>query len=247
MKKGLLVAMVAAVGIAAIAGCAALSAQPALAATEAPGKEAVMDTVTVTANSSVFEAPDMAQISFGVTSQGKTAEEAQKKNTEQVNKVLAQLEKSGIDKKSIQTTYYNMYANYDYEHDNAITGYNVETTLQVSDQKIEDAGKIITECVDAGVNNINNIEYTCSKYDEKYQEALKNTIAEAKKKAEVLAEASGRELAEVNAIVEGYQDTSAQYRGNGAALESAKMADSAALEPGQMEIKAQATVTYRLK
>ena len=123
------------------------------------------------------------------------------------------------------------------------------TTLTVSDRKIADTGKLITEAVAAGANNVNSVTYTCSSYDEKYQEALQAAVSAAQAKAQVLAEAAGKTLGEPSVLVEGYQDTSAQYDPTvkTMAMESMNSADSMQMEPGQMSIDADVTVTYSMQ
>lgn len=214
---------------------------------EASEKGGDNDTITVTAVSTVQETPDIAKISFGVTTRADTAAAAQKRNTGDVDKVIDKLKALGVDEKSIQTSGYSMYPDYDYNNNNAIIGYNVETSLTISDQKISDVGSIITECVNAGINNINDIEYTCSTYDEKYLTALQQAVAAADTKAAALAEACHRQLGLVTSMTEGYQDTSARYKNANTSLDAAAAEESAFnVQPGQMEINAQVTVTYQL-
>ncbi len=238
-KRGIVTAILAAAAL-AVTGCAETAGQAkesaAAITTQAVSSAQAQvsgNTVTVTAKGSVKETPDMAAISLGITTNESTAEKAQKKNTESVNKVKEKLKEQ-----------------YDY-NSNKITSYQVTTTLTVSDRKIADTGKLITEAVAAGANNVNNVTYTCSSYDEKYQEALQAAVSAAQAKAQVLAEAAGKTLGEPSVLVEGYQDTSAQYdptvSGKTMAMESMNSADSMQMEPGQMSIDADVTVTYSMQ
>ena len=250
-KRGIVTAILAAAAL-AVTGCAETAGQAkesaAAITTQAVSSAQAQvsgNTVTVTAKGSVKETPDMAAISLGIT-----AEKAQKKNTESVNKVKEKLKDLGVEEKSLQTSGYDIYPQYDY-NSNKITSYQVTTTLTVSDRKIADTGKLITEAVAAGANNVNNVTYTCSSYDEKYQEALQAAVSAAQAKAQVLAEAAGKTLGEPSVLVEGYQDTSAQYdptvSGKTMAMESMNSADSMQMEPGQMSIDADVTVTYSMQ
>ena len=255
-KRGIVTAILAAAAL-AVTGCAETAGQTkesaaaitTLAASSAQAQVSG-NTVTVTAKGSVKETPDMAAISLGITTNESTAEKAQKKNTESVNKVKEKLKDLGVEEKSLQTSGYDIYPQYDY-NSNKITSYQVTTTLTVSDRKIADTGKLITEAVAAGANNVNNVTYTCSSYDEKYQEALQAAVSAAQAKAQVLAEAAGKTLGEPSVLVEGYQDTSAQYdptvSGKTMAMESMNSADSMQMEPGQMSIDADVTVTYSMQ
>ena len=64
--------------------------------------------ITVSASGSVLLTPDKATVSFGVTTQEETAELAQSKNSEAVQKVIDVLTERGVEEKSIRTTYYSM-------------------------------------------------------------------------------------------------------------------------------------------
>ena len=208
------------------------------------------DTVTVSGTHTIYITPDKAEIHFGVETRDDTAEAAQKKNTEQVDKAIAKLKEFGIKEKSISTTGFNIYQEYDYE-ENKPSGYTASTNLTVKDIKIDDAGTIISECVKAGINQVQYISYTCSNYDEEYENALTGAVEAARKKAEVLAKAAGRTLGAVESITEGWQDTSARYTNDYAAAsavtEEAVDAKGVTLMPGDSAIAANVTLTYYLK
>ncbi len=216
--------------------------------TEAGGT--AVPTVVVNGTSSVQMVPDRAQISFGVSTEGATAKAAQEQNTKDVNAVLAKLKELEVKDESIQTSGYDMYPQYDYSEDSngKIIGYSVQTTLTVKDLEIADAGNILTECVAAGINNVTDVSYSSSKYDESYQQALKEAIQSAEAKAKVMAEASGMTLGPVTVMSEGYQDDSARYLRK-AMNETMATADAASVSvmPGEIQIQANVSVTYQLQ
>ena len=209
------------------------------------------DTVTVSGSCTVYATPDKAELHFGVRSTKNTAADAQEQNTKDVTAVIDKLKELGVDEKNIVTSAYNIYQEYDYEKDKP-AGYTASTSLTIKDVDVDDAGDIITRSVEAGVNEVQNITYTCSEYDAKYEDALKDAVAAAKKKAEVLAKAAGKEVGSVQIITEGYQDTSARFisKSMSIASEEAVAYDTGAavpLMPGDSEITANVTVTWYLK
>lgn len=160
----------------------------------------------------------------------------------------------GIEEKSIRTNYYNMYPQYDWSDNGKqrLIGYVVTTSMSVQDQDIEDLGKLISACVAAGINNVENVSFLCSGYDEAYCQALAQAVEASRSKAETLAAAAGKKLGEPVTITEGWQDTSARYgrAANTAAFSVQEAAmDSAGpiLQPGETEINANVTVTYRMQ
>ena len=250
MKRTTAAALCAAiclVMIFALSGCgtAAVAASPAAAAEEQ---------ITVSASAVVRLVPDKATVYFGVTSQEATAEEAQRKNSEAVNQVIAVLTGRGVEEKSIRTTNYSMYPQYDWSEygEQRIVGYCVTTSMSVADQNIEDLGALLSACVAAGINDVDNVSFLCSGYDEAYRQALAQAVAASRDKAEALASAAGKKLGDAVSVTEGWQDTSARYGktvNTAAAYGMEPVADAAApiLQPGETEISASVTVVYAMK
>ena len=208
-------------------------------------------TVTVSASGTIKLVPDKATVYFGVTSQETSAELAQAKNSEAVQKVMDVLTERGIEGKSIRTTNYSMYPQYDYSEmgEQKIIGYVVYTNMSVQDQNIEDLGMLLSACVAAGINNVDNVSFLCGGYDEAYSQALTQAVEASRAKAETLAAAAGKKLGEAVTITEGWQDSSARYaKGVNYTMEAAAM-DTArpAFQPGETEITADVTVTYSMK
>lgn len=211
------------------------------------------DTVTVSAKGSTRAVPDRAELHFGIRTQAETAEKAQQSNSTNVDAVVEVLTQNGIKEEDIQTTLYDVSPQYDWNTGDGtnVVGYSALSNLSVKNVSIDDAGKLITDCTEAGANEFNGISYSSTQYDTLYAEALKNAVAEAEAKAKLLAEAAGKDLGDVKAIVEGYQDMTyansnqkVYASGMGAAEDSASAAN---ILPGQAEITAVVTVTYSLQ
>ncbi len=215
------------------------------------GPAALPAEVTVAASGTVRLVPDKASVSFGVTTQEAQADQAQAKNSEAVDKVIAVLTERGIEEKSIRTTNYSMYPQYDYSDGvSRIIGYNVCTTLLIQDQDIKNVGKLLTDCVAAGVNNVDQVTFLCSGYDEAYQQALAAAVENAQAKAAVLAKAAGKTLGGVVSVTEGWQDTSSRYsKAVGASYDVVQnsAARAPSIMPGESEISANVTVTFAMK
>ena len=96
-----------------------------------------------------------------------------------------------------------------------------------------------------------SVSFLCSGYDEAYRQALAQAVEASRVKAETLALAAGKKLGEPMVITEGWQDTSARYGRsvNGASFktEAAMDAGGPAFQPGETEITANVTVTYRMQ
>ncbi len=246
MNKPLAVALIAAaaLGVTACAqtGTASVPGVNVTAVDKTSGS-----TIQVQSKEEIKVVPDMAQISFAVSTQAADPKECQEKNNEDLNKVITFLKNTGIDEKSIQTSNYGLEPIYDWNNGQTITGYQMRTSIIVSDLPMDQVGTLLSSSVEAGVNNIDNVSYLSSKYDETYQEALKKAIASSKVKAEAMAEASGSKLGDISNIEEIGNYGQPVYTGYSASGTAQMDAKSMTVEPGQISVEAQVTVTYKIQ
>ena len=227
-----------------LAGCGSTPNAAAPAAEQTAG-------ITVSASASVRLVPDKATVSFGVTTQEASAELAQSKNAEAVAKVVEVLTARGVEEKSIRTSYYNLYPQYDWSDygGQRIIGYVVTTSMSVQDQELDELGALLSACVAAGINSVDSVSFLCSGYDEAYRQALAQAVEAARGKAETLAAAAGKKLGEPISVTEGWQDTSARYGKRVEMAAAEAMTDSAApvFQAGETEITANVTVSYGMR
>lgn len=239
-------------------GLAKSSASSGAVSGSAAGQTVVVstgkDSINVQASSVRKVTPDVAKITFSITTELDTAEEAQVKNTEDTNKVIETLKQAGVPDNKIKTYNYNMYPRYDYVYtegkseQRVLMGYTVRNTLEVSGLEIDKVGSLITDCVQAGINDIDGIDYTCSTYDEVYNEVLGDAIEAARAKAEVIAASSGVKLGNVISVDEGWQDTSYRYVNNmamkSASYDMAEASMDFGAMAGELEISANVNVSF---
>ena len=180
--------LVVAVSVSAISAAPSASAQEV---TPFPSREKVIS-VTGTATSSV--APDLANISFGVEIQEKTAKDALASNSELMNKVIAAIKQVGIIDSEISTSQFNIYPVYNYyqEKDTGkniqeLIGYRVSNIINVKTEKLDSIASIIDSAVSAGVNRVDNVFFSLSpEVSSKLQdELLAQAVLNAKSKAEI--------------------------------------------------------------
>lgn len=206
--------------------------------------------ITVSSSQEVYVTPDIAQLVFCVSTEARTAQECQQKNTESLNQVLEYLKSQGISEEWIQTSDYSLQPNYDWNNGRTIIGYEMSCRITVSEVPLDQAGALITNTVDQGANQVESVSYLSSKYDESYQEALKKAVEDARRKADVLAAASGCTAGAVVSMEESMPNTYLRSSGNEAKLEAAMdLAGSAArapmdMMPGQLKVQAQVTVSF---
>ena len=205
-------------------------------------------TVTVTAHSRVTVVPDVARITVSVVTEGKDAVSAQKANGKPTTAVIEALKGLGVAAEDIQTTYADLSPIWNDEGETS--RYEMRAMLSVDGLPIESVSQAMEACVDAGASEVSGIEYYASTYDEAYEEALGAAVEAARPKAEAIATAGGVSLGPIVSVTEGYQDMSLAVTQETplASVEEKATADGglASVEPGQVTVEAEATVSYAL-
>ena len=147
---------------------------------------------------------DTAVISLGVNARDRDVLKAQ----QQVNDAIAAIRKAltdqGVKEENINTEFINIYAMYDYQNDQEkLAAYNASSTLAIKVTDMESVGSLIDLCFAAGANTLNGVSFSASDTEEAEALAMKDAVADAKKKAEILAEASGLKITGIEIISEG--------------------------------------------
>lgn len=203
-------------------------------------------TVTVTASGSVTVEPDRARISSGVTAEGKTAREALTVNSAAMRKVIDELKGAGIDAKDIQTSQFRVEPRYTRPIEGqapAIDGYTVSNEVQVLVRDLDKVGDIFDRLVTAGANRSAGLNFEVSKAETLLDDARKEAVANARRRAELFAAAAGASVGEVLTITEGGGEGPRPMFMSARAMK----ADAAPIERGTETLEASVTITWALK
>jgi len=151
--------------------------------------------ISVSGEATVSVAPDQAQIEAGVTSEAKTAREASETNNAAMGKALLALKAAGIDPKDIQTLLVTLQPETVPNHNgggpNTIVGYRASNRVTVRLRDILKVASTIDMLVAAGATDIGGIEFSVSNASKLLDDARAQAIADARRKAEILAKAAG--------------------------------------------------------
>lgn len=253
-KKGLvIISLLSVMAAAFLSGCKEQQAAPSASVPETAAVQE-RNTVTVSAGEKVMVVPDRAEIVFGVTTQAANAAACQEQNTQQVDQVIELLKNSGMEESSIRTGDYWLNPRYDWSgSQQKLIGYEMHTGITLSGVPLEQVGELLAGAVESGVNTIDSVTYSSSKYDENYQEALKLAAVSARAKAETLAAAENCSVLGVMEILEYSDESSAKYTDYSINSKMQKQAAgavedlaAAAVMPGEVAVNAQITVTYEI-
>lgn len=203
-------------------------------------------TLSVEGTGEANAAPDQATVAIGITTHAADAAKAQNNNAwtaAQIQKAIAAL---GIDAKDIQTQNYSFRPTYRTEENRRgeINGYTVDNTVLVCVRDIKLTGKVVDAALSHGANEISSLSFTASDARALRKEALKNAIADARDKADIIAQGLGKRIVGIQTVSEntGYPETR-RYVGN--MMLAAKDA-ATPIQPGSLTLTANVHIDFLL-
>ena len=192
--------------------------------------------VTVSGTGVVRATPDRAEMSFGVVTQGRNASQALAANDAEMRRVIAAIRGAGVAAADIQTESFSLSPRHS-EDGEEIVGYTAQNTVRVRLRDLDRAAAVIDAAVGAGANQVYGPSLSRSDENELYRDALRAGVADARAKAQVIADAAGVTLGKVV----GVQEASASQPMP--AAEDAR-ASATPIVPGTQEIQASVVVTF---
>lgn len=207
----------------------------------------VINTVTAQGEGKTAATPDQAEMTFGATVTGTDAKKTLAAASKASDAIVAALKKAGIDAKDLQTAGVSLYPQQDYREGKAptITGYQASIQIRVTIKDIAAVGNIINAASAAGATDIGGPSFTLSRDSDARAQAIEQAVADAHKRAGVMAKAAGKSLGEVISMSEAGVSVPVIYGER--ALGAADAAAAPKIEPGTLDITANVTVVFELK
>jgi uncharacterized protein YggE len=193
-------------------------------------------TITVTGSGSASGTPNQAMFTFGVSTRGKTAVQALAANSTAMRKLIDALKTAGIPSSSLQTASVSM-SPLTSEDGQDIIGYGASNSVTATIANVSRAGDVVDAAVAAGANEVDGPSLTVSDQTSLYNTALKAAIADARAKAQVLADASGLHVGAVASVEENGGSAPLPFTDKAAVA-------SAPIEVGTQQITASVTVVF---
>lgn len=229
----------------AFAAAALLAAGPAGAAEEAPRA------ITVVGEGLAFATPDVAIVTGGVVTRDKTAGGALKANAAAMTKVLAAVRQAGVADRDVGTAGLGVQPRYDDDESGSgraakLAGYEARNLVTIRSRTIDRFGELVDALVGAGANQIENLAFDVEERERILDQARRSAVADARRKAELLAAAAGAKLGPVMSIDEdaGYSEPAQPYARNMKAMDAAA---STPIAKGELELRARVTVRWGLE
>jgi len=193
--------------------------------------------------------PDIATLRLGVEVQAATVAIAQSQAIEAMDEVMEALTDNGVAEKDIQTQYFSIRQVTKWDRDKeeeVVVGYRVTNMVTAKIRDIDEAGTVIDAVAAAGgdFTRIDSIDFSVDDPSAYYEEAREEAMADAKTKAEQLAELAGGRLGKATYISESSQIPPPIYRQD--IYEEAIPVAETPISPGEMEISLTVQVAYAL-
>ncbi|OGG85898.1 hypothetical protein A2392_00615 [Candidatus Kaiserbacteria bacterium RIFOXYB1_FULL_46_14] len=246
--------------IAMIGVVMSLSAYTKLTLREAKYGQYGMTSINVRGEGEVNAKPDIGSFSFSVTAEGADAATAQKDSAEKINSILTFLKESGVEEKDIKNRDYFLNPKYRYEAvdcamgmycppgNQVIDGYEVTQTVEVKVRDLDKAGDLITGAGERGATNLSQLQFTIDDESNLKAEAREAAIADAKEKANKLADSLGVKIVRMMGYYEEENNSSPYYGMGGDAMMSSEVkAVSPELPTGENTIKTIVNITYEIQ
>jgi len=219
---------------------------PPVAAQQPPLPPAV-DVVVTTGEGVIHAAPDRAWITVVAETRAQTPREAQRRNIEAMQPVQDALRNARIPADAIRTAGYDLQEEFDFPNNKRVSrGYVARNSIEVRVDDVARVGELLELSVGQGATRVGGLRFDLKEQAKLEREALRLAVAEARAKAEAAAAGAGRNVDRVIRVEEvGGPRPQPMFR---AVAMEARAADAPVpVSTGQIEVRAQATVTLAVK
>jgi uncharacterized protein YggE len=209
-------------------------------------RQRMTPSITVVGSDHVSAKPDMAEIQVGVTTQAATPAAALKENNEAMEKLFRTLGAKNIAEKDRQTSNFSVSPRYRNprpgEEQQQIVGYQVSNLVHIKVRDLNALGGILDELVSGGANQMHGISFTLADPSRYLDEARRKAMADARRKAELYAQAENVKVGRVLMI----EEVVPHPRPMAADGMMARAAAAVPIAAGELDFHANITVTYEI-
>lgn len=212
------------------------------AAQDRPGGSVVV----ISGEGAVQAAPDRAWVSVTAESRASSPREAQRRNADAMRPVQDKLRATGLPADAIRTIGYDLQQEWDFVNNRRISrGFVARNTIEIRVDAVERLGELLEIAVESGATSVGGIRFDLRDRARLEREALRLATADARARAEAAASGIGRTIARVVRVEE--QGVPVRPPVPYVAMrEAAQTSDAPVIAAGQMELRAQVTLTAEL-
>lgn len=198
--------------------------------------------ITVTGQGEAQAVPDIATMTIGVETEGKTPGEALSENAERMTAVMGQLKRAGIADRDLRTSQLGIWPIYaESRQRDKTSGYRVSNQLTVTIRDIGRLSAILDATVADGANSFNGPTFAIAKPEPLLEVARDAAVKDAIAKAERYAAAADVGLGAVMTIDEAGRGPVFQRNMRAEAMDA-----TTPIAPGETTISASVTMTFAI-
>ena len=230
--------------VAVVLAVSAALAAPAAAAAQS----AEPDTIAVTGREVRMVANDTASVTFYVAKERRSGEAALRATSRRLRAVIKQVRAAGdIRGRDIETGRISVFRVRLRNDEGRVVKrfFRARQSATATVRRVKRTGRVVAAGLRAGATDVSGPRYFVSDSEAVYEDALLDAFDAAERKAQALAEHSGRQLGRVMQITEG----GGVYSVSRSSLEfaSADVAASAPVRPGRSRVRARVGVVFELQ
>jgi len=224
-----------------------LLAFPALAPALADEMAPTPGRITVSGEGRVEAAPDMATITMGMTAEADTAKEAMDQVSASLAALMAVLEGAGIEARDIQTSGLALNPLWGSDSLNSgntrIKSFAASNNVTVRVRDLDRLGPVLDQALTSGANTFHGLIFGLKDPQPGLDAARAEAVADAIRKAQIMADAAGVELGRIVSISEGggVMPPEPMFR-----MDAVMSAAAMPVAGGEVSVAAQVTIVWEL-
>jgi hypothetical protein len=219
----------------------------ASAAAQEP-RAAVVPTVVTSGEGLVQAVPDRAWVSITAESRASNPREAQRRNAEAMAPVQEKLRAAGVPADAIRTVGYDLQQEWDYANNRRVSrGYVARNTIEIRIDDVDRVGELLEVAVSSGATSVGGIRFDLKDRGKLERETLRLAVADARSKAEAVAAGANGRLGRIIRVEEHGVISRPPMPYAAAVREASQAADAPVISAGQLELRANVTLTAELQ
>ncbi len=209
-------------------------------------------TVTVSGVGTMDVEPDEATVQFAVVTRAETAEAARRQNAEAAEAAMDAVRALGIEDRKMQLLGLRLDEDVEYrDGQRVLKGYIARRDVKVTVEDLDLVPRVVAEVVQQGANELNGIQYGLQDREAVEDQALRQAVARAQAKAQLMADALDARLGRVARIAEGTmsmpQPRPVMYARAEMAMDDSAESNPGAYAGGEITVRATVTISFELE
>lgn len=188
-------------------------------------------------------------MNLSVQTMARDAKAAARDNADIMTAVRSAVLGAGATADHIETMGYNLYPNNQYDDKGRMksTVYEADNRMKIVLHNLDQTGKVMDAAINAGANHIDSVIFSVRNEQEYRDEALRRAVADAKRKADVIAKTLGRPVVNIISVGENHTEIMPRYAMSMKAAGDSMVENAATpMEAGTADFESHVTVVFEI-